>query len=121
MGLLGFELWTFGRAVGGPYPLSHLTSPRKINIIRFFLHKMCRLGKFLEMESRVKVTKMWRERESLMSEVVTEAMGTFCKQRVVRVNFLSLNCTLANVKETACILSQCLSNGVIYWSRWQLR
>jgi hypothetical protein len=27
MWLLGFELWTFGRAVGCPYPLSHLTSP----------------------------------------------------------------------------------------------
>jgi hypothetical protein len=28
MWLLGFELWTFGRAVGCPYPLSHLTSPQ---------------------------------------------------------------------------------------------
>jgi hypothetical protein len=28
MWLLGFELWTFGRAVGCSYPLSHLTSPR---------------------------------------------------------------------------------------------
>ena len=27
MWLLGFELWTFGRAVGCFYPLSHLTSP----------------------------------------------------------------------------------------------
>jgi hypothetical protein len=27
MWLLGFELWTFGRAVGYSYPLSHLTSP----------------------------------------------------------------------------------------------
>jgi hypothetical protein len=27
MWLLGFELWTFGRAVGWSYPLSHLTSP----------------------------------------------------------------------------------------------
>ena len=27
MWLLGFELWTFGRAVGCSYPLSHLTSP----------------------------------------------------------------------------------------------
>jgi hypothetical protein len=26
MWLLGFELWTFGRAVGCSYPLSHLTS-----------------------------------------------------------------------------------------------
>ena len=24
---VGFELWTFGRAVGCSYPLSHLTSP----------------------------------------------------------------------------------------------
>jgi hypothetical protein len=29
MWLLGFELWTFGRAVGCSYPLSHLTSPTK--------------------------------------------------------------------------------------------
>jgi hypothetical protein len=28
MWLLGFELRTFGRAVGCSYPLSHLTSPR---------------------------------------------------------------------------------------------
>jgi hypothetical protein len=27
MWLLGFELWTFGRAVGYSYPLSHLTRP----------------------------------------------------------------------------------------------
>jgi hypothetical protein len=27
MWLLGFELWTFGRAVGCSYLLSHLTSP----------------------------------------------------------------------------------------------
>jgi hypothetical protein len=27
MWLLGFELWTCGRAVGCSYPLSHLTSP----------------------------------------------------------------------------------------------
>jgi hypothetical protein len=27
MWLLGFELWTFGKAVGCSYPLSHLTSP----------------------------------------------------------------------------------------------
>jgi hypothetical protein len=27
MWLLGFELWSFGRAVGCSYPLSHLTSP----------------------------------------------------------------------------------------------
>jgi hypothetical protein len=30
MWLLGFELLTFGRAVGCSYPLSHLTSPRSI-------------------------------------------------------------------------------------------
>jgi hypothetical protein len=27
MWLLGFEFWTFGRAVGCSYPLSHLSSP----------------------------------------------------------------------------------------------
>jgi hypothetical protein len=30
MWLLGFELWTFGRAVGCSYPLSHLTSPAQV-------------------------------------------------------------------------------------------
>jgi hypothetical protein len=30
MWLLGFELWTFGRAVGCSYPLSHLASPHKL-------------------------------------------------------------------------------------------
>jgi hypothetical protein len=29
MWLLGFELRTYGRAVGCSYPLSHLTSPEK--------------------------------------------------------------------------------------------
>jgi hypothetical protein len=29
--LLGFELLTFGRAVGCSYPLSHLTSPIRQN------------------------------------------------------------------------------------------
>jgi hypothetical protein len=29
MWLLGFELWTFGRAAGCSYPLSHLTSPQR--------------------------------------------------------------------------------------------
>jgi hypothetical protein len=33
MWLLGLELQTFGRAVGCPYPLSHLTSPRFYNIV----------------------------------------------------------------------------------------
>jgi hypothetical protein len=37
MWLLGFELWTFGRAVGCSYPLSHLTSPNKY--ILNFLNK----------------------------------------------------------------------------------
>jgi hypothetical protein len=33
MWLLGFELRTFGRAVGYSYPLSHLTSPRCVFLI----------------------------------------------------------------------------------------
>jgi hypothetical protein len=33
MWLLGFELWTFGRAVGCSYPLSHLTSPQYTPLI----------------------------------------------------------------------------------------
>jgi hypothetical protein len=32
MWLLGFELLTFGRAVGCSYPLSHLTSPWVIDL-----------------------------------------------------------------------------------------
>jgi hypothetical protein len=36
MWLLGFELWTFRRAVGFSYPMSHLTSPLKI----YFLKKV---------------------------------------------------------------------------------
>jgi hypothetical protein len=32
MWLLGFELWTFGRAVRCSYPLSHLTSP-SVNLL----------------------------------------------------------------------------------------
>jgi hypothetical protein len=37
MWLLGFELWTFGRAVGCSYPLSHLTSPQLHSLKQFFL------------------------------------------------------------------------------------
>jgi hypothetical protein len=37
MWLLGFELWTFGRAVGCSYPLSHLTSPRILFYIYLFI------------------------------------------------------------------------------------
>jgi hypothetical protein len=33
MWLPGFELWTFGRAVGCSYPLSHLTSPKFYNFV----------------------------------------------------------------------------------------
>jgi hypothetical protein len=33
MWLLGFELWTFGRAVGCSYPLSHLTSPLFVSLL----------------------------------------------------------------------------------------
>lgn len=54
------------------------------------------------MESGVKVTKKEVEgEESLISEVVPRMMGVFPKQIVVMVNFLSLNCTCANVKQTA--------------------
>ena len=36
MWLLGFELWTFGKAVGCSYPLSHLTSPQFSNSLKYF-------------------------------------------------------------------------------------
>jgi hypothetical protein len=42
MWLLGFELWTFERAVGCSYPLSHLTSPRfsfLLKVLRSALHQ----------------------------------------------------------------------------------
>ena len=35
MWLLGFELQTFGRAVGCSYPLSHLTSPIAVVLRQF--------------------------------------------------------------------------------------
>jgi hypothetical protein len=37
MWLLGFELLTFGRAVGCSYPLSHLTSPCFVFLRQGFL------------------------------------------------------------------------------------
>jgi hypothetical protein len=37
MWLLGFELQTFGRAVGYSYPLSHLTSPEDIFLIADYI------------------------------------------------------------------------------------
>jgi hypothetical protein len=48
MWLLGFELRTFGRAIGCSYPLSHLTSPSV-----FFLRKY--LGYFEENNVRIGV------------------------------------------------------------------
>jgi hypothetical protein len=44
MWLLGFELLTFGRAVGCSYPLSHLTSPCSA-----FFKKKCMLFYFMFM------------------------------------------------------------------------
>jgi hypothetical protein len=46
MWLLGFELWTFGRAVGYSYLLSHLTSPKNI---------------FLKSKSRMGLQRNWRQ------------------------------------------------------------
>jgi hypothetical protein len=40
MWLLGFELRTFGRAVGCSYPLSHLTSPEMTSYIYFFAYSV---------------------------------------------------------------------------------
>ena len=37
MWLLGFELRTFGRAVGCSNPLSHLTSPQKTGMNKLYL------------------------------------------------------------------------------------
>jgi hypothetical protein len=51
MWLLGFELWTFGRAVGCSYPLSHLTSPYLFSFLYLVLEiepwASCMLGKYL--------------------------------------------------------------------------
>jgi hypothetical protein len=41
MWLLGFELQTFGRAVGCSYPLSHLTSPGNFSFIMFVENIFC--------------------------------------------------------------------------------
>jgi hypothetical protein len=49
MWLLGFELRTFGRAVGCSYPLSHLTSPLKL----FFKTCAAQLRGSLEMTSEL--------------------------------------------------------------------
>ena len=38
MWLLGFELQTFGRAIGCSYPLSHLSSPFLVFLTRGFLY-----------------------------------------------------------------------------------
>jgi hypothetical protein len=40
MWLLGFELRTFGRAVGCSYQLSHLTSP-KYTDFKIYIHPIC--------------------------------------------------------------------------------
>jgi hypothetical protein len=44
MWLLGFELRTFGRAVGCSNPLSHLTSPLKISKVENCIFLFLRLG-----------------------------------------------------------------------------
>jgi hypothetical protein len=49
MWLLGFELWTFGRAVGCSYPLSHLTSPPPPFFIFETGFKLFRLIRFINL------------------------------------------------------------------------
>jgi hypothetical protein len=44
MWLLGFELRTFGRAVGCSYPLSHLTSPPLYILKRLLKNKEFEVG-----------------------------------------------------------------------------
>jgi hypothetical protein len=62
MWLLGFELRTFGRAVGCSYPLSHLTSP-----IHVFLsdREVCDLKIFIFIFLKMKSIKVNRDRSAL--------------------------------------------------------
>jgi hypothetical protein len=49
MWLLGFELLTFGRAVGCSYPLSHLTSPILDNLkSQFYLQNYARINEMFD-------------------------------------------------------------------------
>jgi hypothetical protein len=58
MWLLGFELWTFGRAVGCSNPLSHLTSP-----VYLFSKNLCAMqvyfkyNKFLVQNEKKRIQK----------------------------------------------------------------
>jgi hypothetical protein len=54
MWLLGFELWTFGRAVGCSYPLSHLTSPPDI-FLKELLSFNCFTGCVFSLSSSSKI------------------------------------------------------------------
>jgi hypothetical protein len=56
MWLLGFELWTFRRAVGCSYPLSHLTSPLEVLLLyRIVLDIMGNL--FFHMKLRIALSR----------------------------------------------------------------
>jgi hypothetical protein len=56
MWLLGFELWTFGRAVGCSYPLSHLTSPLIllyfIFVLFYYLLEVCSFLMRVDLEGK---------------------------------------------------------------------
>jgi hypothetical protein len=53
MWLLGFELLTFGRAVGCSYPLSHLTSPTKALIRTTFNCSWLQVRRFSPLSLRL--------------------------------------------------------------------
>jgi hypothetical protein len=72
MWLLGFELWTFGRAVGCSYPLSHLTSPNL----------------FLKKENFLKIMKTMRYTKKVesMTHIREEEVGVGMLATEVRVS-----------------------------------
>jgi hypothetical protein len=72
MWLLGFELWTFGRAVGCSYPLSHLTSPL-LKLFScgffFFCHSFAEVTNTLQ-----KVTITLHRRHVLLCNIFAEVL-----------------------------------------------
>jgi hypothetical protein len=79
MWLLGFELWTFGRAIGCSYPLSHLTSPYFFKPV---LHPDNTLPAFLKMPGDPEPVLQASARTILLFLILSPSATVYCWGKV---------------------------------------
>jgi hypothetical protein len=85
----GFELWTFGRAVGCSYPPSHLTSPlifiTTITIIFMkgkLRHRICTTAIIKEINPRAGGIFQW------LKTLAEEGLGSIPRTNITAHNYL---------------------------------